>query len=601
MKQLLLSILSAGVLLSVGNAEPLQRFIGDDAEFMLTVRSFSETRQQWATHPIASLLEDEALQAFFEPMLDVAAEAEEQGASVERVEGFSEVMQAEFGLSYEDLFALFPGQASLVCYNLSELILQQATRPEMVLMFECSGNAERMNELLQIQFERNAAAQKAINPAMEHVMVEESFMGESLYFDEAFDGERTYVEDGYALVDGVFILATPERRLREAVEAIKEGAHAPITASEVYLRSREESGRGDLGVYVNLQQLVPPLNQALLAQPMIAGLAMFGVTPQSLDKALSLQSLQALYMDLDLTDDGLLAYGGLMFTEQRGLLSLLSYAQADFPEAAYVPEEVLSSSISLFDFGALLSNLEALIRSASPMLQPMLEMQLQMLRNNTGVDLRAAVLENLGAPMVSFSMPEPTDLTGAAGFEPQQVLVFEVKDAQALSQAIDACKDMAPAAKTWVEAKEYEGHTIYTVKSPGDPNQAPGASLEFSYVVTRSNLIVSIGRVGMLHEVLSRMAEDDPGFWQKSETEHLFELIARPHPVVRSFVDVEQMVEPFFRSLLQAGALSGLSTGMRAELIPADLDAPYRVLSEVNQAADGLFSRTLIIKSEKSE
>lgn len=601
MKQLLLSILSAGMLLSVGNAEPLQRFIGDDAEFMLTVRSFSETRQQWATHPIASLLEDEAVQAFFEPILDVAAEAEAQGGSVEPSEGFSEVMQAEFGLSYEDLFALFPGQASLVCYNLSELILQQATRPEMVLMFECSGNAERMNELLQIQFERNAAAQKAINPAMEHVMVEESFMGESLYFDEAFDGERTYVEDGYALVDGVFILATPERRLREAVEAIKEGAHAPIAASEVYLRSREESGRGDLGVYVNLQQLVPPLNQALLAQPMIAGLAMFGVTPQSLDKALSLQSLQALYMDLDLTDNGLLAYGGLMFTEQRGLLSLLSYAQADFPEPAYVPEEVLSSSISLFDFGALLSNLEALIRSASPMLQPMLEMQLQMLHNNTGVDLRAAVLENLGAQMVSFSMPDPTDLTGVAGFEPQQVLVFEVKDAQALSQAIDACKDMAPAAKTWVEAQEYEGHTIYTFKSPGDPNQAPGASLEFSYVVTRSNLIVSIGRVGMLHEVLSRMAEDDAGFWQKAETEHLFELIARPHPVVRSFVDVEQMVEPFFRSLLQAGALSGLSTGMRAELIPADLDAPYRVLSEVNQAADGLFSRTLIIKSEKSE
>ena len=61
------------------------------------------------------------------------------------------------------------------------------------------------------------------------------------------------------------------------------------------------------------------------------------------------------------------------------------------------------------------------------------------------------------------------------------------------------------------------------------------------------------------------------------------------------------MIEPFFRSLLQAGAMSGLSKRLRADKIPADLDAPYRLISEVNEAPDGLFGRTLIIKSEDSE
>jgi hypothetical protein len=599
MKTLLLLCLSVGWCISAVQALPFPRVIGEDVELMLSVRSFAETREQWATHPLAALLEDEGLQAFFQPLWDAAADAEnaaEDGAS-----GFAEVMEVEFGLSYEELFALFPGQASLACYNLSALILQQAERPEVALMAEFSGDAARMNELMQIQFKRNAAAQKALNPAVEHVMVEESFMGETLYFDEVFDGERTYVEDGYALVDGIFILATPERRLRAAVEAIKEGAPAPIASTDVYLRSREESGRGDVGLYVNLERLMPPLNEALLAQPMIGGLAMFGVTPQSLERALSLQSLQALYLDLDLIDAGLLMYSGLIYAEKRGLCSLFSYAQGDLPDARYVPNGVLSSSISLFDFGALLANLEALLTSASPTLQPLLNMQLQMMQNTSGVDLRAAVLENLGAQMVSLSMQDQAERAGAAASEPQQLFVIDVKDTQALSQAIETFKDRAPAAKALIEAQEYEGQTIYTIKGPSDPNQPQAAGVEFSYAVTRSSLIVNLGRVGLLQEVLSRMGQDGDGFWQQSETERLFEQIARANPVARSFVDAEQMIEPFFRSLLQAGAMSGLSERIRVENIPVDLDAPYRLLSEVNEAPDGLFGRTLIIKSEGGE
>ena len=599
MKTLLLLCLSVGWCISAVQALPLPRVIGEDVELMLSVRSIAETREQWATHPLAALLEDEGLQAFFQPLWDAAADAED--AAEEWATGFFEVMEAEFGLSYEELFALFPGQASLACYNLSALILQQAERPEVALMAEFSGDAARMNELMQFQFKRNAAAQKALNPAVDHGMVEESFMGETLYFDEVFDGERTYVEDGYALVDGIFILATPEHRLRAAVEAIKEGAPAPIAATDVYLRSREESGRGDVGLYVNLERLMPPLNEALLAQPMIGGLAMFGVTPQSLERALSLQSLQALYLDLDLIDAGLLMYSGLIYAEKRGLCSLLSYAQGDLPDARYVPDGVLSSSISLFDFGALLANLEALLTSASPTLQPLLNMQLQIMQNTTGVDLRAAVLENLGAQMVSLSMQDQADRAGAVTSEPQQLFVIDVKDTQALSQAIETFKDRAPAAKALIEAQEYEGQTIYTIKGPSDPNQPQAAGVEFSYVVTRSSLIVNLGRVGLLQEVLSRMGQDSAGFWQQPETERLFEQIARANPVARSFVDAEQMIEPFFRSLLQAGAMSGLSKRIRVENIPADLDAPYRLLSEVNEAPDGLFGRTLIIKSKDSQ
>ena len=395
-------------------------------------------------------------------------------------------------------------------------------------------------------------------------------------------------------------MATPESRLREAVETIKEGASAPISTTDVYLRSREESGRGDVGLYVNLVELMPPLNDTLLEQSKIGGLALFGVTAKSLGNALSLESLQALYIDFELLDEGLLSHGGLIYAEKRGLLSLLSYAPGEWPEARYVPEGVLSSSISLFDFGAMLANLEALLTSASPTLSPLLNMQMKIMQTTTGVDLRASVLENLGAQMVSLSVLDQADRRSAVAAEPQQLFVIDVKNAQALAQAIETFKDMAPEVKGLIQEQEYEGQTIYTIKGPSDPN-LPQAGVGFSYAITRSSLIVNVGHVGLLHEVLSRMSQDGAGFWQNPQTELLFERIARPHAVGRSFVDAEQMIEPFFRSLLQAGAMSGLSKRLRADKIPADLDAPYRLISEVNEAPDGLFGRTLIIKSEDSE
>jgi hypothetical protein len=601
MKKLLLSLLCVGFSASEVQAVPLQDLIGEDAEFFLTVRSFSETRKQWATHPIVALFEDEDLVAFFQPLVDEAAQGEAVNGGAARPSGFSEVLEEEFGLSFDDLFELFPGQASLAFYNISELMLKQAERPEVILMAEFSGDEARLDELMQIQFKRNAEAQQAINPAMEHEMVEEQFMGVTLHFDEAFDGENAYVEDGYALVDGIFILATPESRLREAVETIKEGASAPISESDVYLRSREDAGRGDVGFYLNLVELMPPLNDALMEQSMVGGLAMFGVTAKSLESALSLESLQALYFDLDLIDEGLLSHGGLIYREKRGFLSLLSYTQGELPEARYVPEGVLSSSISLFDFGAMLANLEAVLTLASPTLPPLIDMQMQIMQTNTGIDLRASILENLGGQMVSLSMLDQADRTSEVAPQPQQLFVIDVKDAQALSQAIETFKGLAPEAKAFIEEQEYEGQTIYTIKGPSDPNLPDATGLDFSYVITRSSLIVNMGRVGLLHEVLSRMGQGGAGFWQNPQTEQLFEKIARPHSVGRSFVDAEQMIEPFFQSLLQAGAISGLSHRMRAEQIPSDLDAPYRLISEFNEEPDGLFGRTLIIKSEVSE
>jgi len=594
MNKLLLTCVCMCVSGAAVSALPFQEIIGEDAEFFCTVRSLSETRAQWATHPIAALFEDEELLAFFDVMK--SDDTLEDGGSADEPAGFTEVMEDVFGLSYDELFELFPGQASLAFYNLSGQVLGQAESEEMVLMVEFSGDAARLDTLMKIQFERNMAAHQAINPLVEHELIEESFMGETLYFDETFNGVATYIEDGYALVDGIVVLAAPESRLRAAVESIKEGASAPIADSAVYQRSREQGGRGDFGVYSNLEKLMPTLNRALIAHPAVNNLAIFGVTAQSLDSALSLESLQALYVDFDLIDSGLLSHYGLIYREKLGFLSLMSYANTALPEAHYVAEGALSSSISTFDCSAMLANFERLLTSASPTLPPLIDMQLQIAKAKTGVDLRAALLDNFGSQTVSLSVLPEAHLDNSEIADPQQLFVIEVKDAQALAQAIEAFKDLAPSLRAMIEEQMYEGQTIYTIRDSGEPDIQNGNTV--SYALLRSSLIVNVGELGLLHKVLTRMSEGGEGLWQSAETEELFERIERPNAVTRSFVNAEMMVEPLFESLLQMAELSGLMEDMSKAEIPSRLDSAYRMISELNEAPDGFFGRTLIIKSE---
>lgn len=594
MNKLLLTCVCVCVSGAAVSALPFQEIIGEDAEFFCTVRSLSETRAQWATHPIAALFEDEELLAFFDAMK--GDDTLEDSGSTDEPPGFTEVMQDVFGLSSDELFELFPGQASVAFYNLSGQALGQAESEEMVLMAEFSGDAARLDTLMKIQFERNMAAHQAINPLVEHEMIEELFMGETLYFDETFNGVATYVEDGYALVNGIVVLAAPESRLRAAVESIKEGASAPIADSAVYQRSREQGGRGDFGLYSNLEKLMPTLNRALIELPVVNNLAIFGVTAQSLDSALSLESLQAVYVDFDLIDSGLLSHYGLIYREKLGFLSLLSYANTALPEAHYVAEGVLSSSISTFDGSAMLENVERLLTSASPTLPPLIDMQLQIAKAKTGVDLRAALLDNFGSQTVSLSVLPEANLDNAEVSQPQQLFVIEVKDAQALTQAIEAFKDLFPGLRAMVEEQLHEGQTIYTIRDSSQPEMKNEGTI--SYVLLRSSLIVNVGEVGLLHEVLSRMGERGQGLWQSAETEQLFERIERPNAVTRSFVNTELMIEPLFESLLQVAELSGLMGDISKAKIPSQLDSAYRMISELNEAPDGFFGRTLIIKSE---
>jgi len=590
MKKILQTILLSLLSVQLAFALPFDQIIGDDAELYFSIRSLSEIRETLDEHPISDVFEDEVLIEYFEAISSGSDDEDESDL------GFFEEMEDVFGLTEDEFFDLFPGQVCMAVCNLSGQILGEGSSPELVIAAEFSAEAERLNELLQIQFERNAKSQKEVNPLVEHEMIEETFMGETLYFDETFNGEETYIEDGYALVDGIFVLATPESRLREVVQAIKEGSDSAISETEPYLESREFAGRGDVSCYVNLVEIMPSVAASLGQLPELGSLALVGITPDSLRDALSLESIQALFMSMDLVEDGLLCDYGFLYSEKAGLLSLLEYVEGELPEARYVPSNVLNTSLTLFDLSAMYANLEEVLDAASPALLPMMDARLQNLQADTGIDLREAVLNNFGTHIVSYSVMEE-DILDDSGFpRPQQVFALEVKDTAAFSQAIGALVDSSPRLKSFIEESVFEGETIYTFKTPSAPSSG---GTEFSYTITRSRFILAMGHISLLHSLLSKLDKTSDGFWQDSEVDLMFERIERPNVVTRSYYDFEQIIEPFFEFLLNMSASHNFPESLASGEIPDSLKGSYRMFSEGNQTPFGLLGRTLIVKSKE--
>lgn len=594
MKKILLTALFTALSSSIALSKPFQQIIGEDAALLFSIRSLSELREQWSEHPMAAIFQDEALLEWF----DDSEEEDAEDAS----QDFFEEMEAVFGLTEDEFFELFSGQVGLALYNLSDQLSQEAEEDgvEFIAMAEFSGNAERLEELMQIQFERNAATQKEANPLIEHAWVEETFMGETLHFDETFDGEKTYVEDGYALVEGIFVLATPESRLRQAVEMIKEGPEASLADLEAYQRSRDHSGRGDIAFYLNLSALVPSFNQALSDMSASSALALFGVTPQSLESALKLEVLQGLFLDFDVIEDGILGYGGILYTEKAGILSLLEYVEGELPEARYVPDDVLNTSITLFDFSAMYNRLEEILGAASPNILSMIDIQLQNVQANTGVDLRTGLLENFGTQIVGFSVLKEGSETEnpLEMIQTDQVVVFDLKDAEAFSQALNALIDSAQVIRPMIEESTFEGETIYSIVAP---DEATGMETEINYAITRSKFILNVGHISLLHTVLSEMETESDGFWQDPDVLALFERIEQPNPVTRTYYDAEQLIEPLFEMIALWDYSGDPAESSKFEEVPASLQGAYRLISEANEAPDGLFGRTLIVKDEDGE
>lgn len=569
-------------------AKPFDRIIDAGSDVTLMVENVTELHEALESHPFRDFLEAEGSAHLFEIFLS--------GADEDEASSFLKVAEERFGLDAEELLALFPGQISLSLDSIIEMFEGELERPDVLIMAEFSGDASRMNELMQIQFEHNAAEQKKANPLVEHQMIERSFLGETLYLDETFDGEQTYIEDGYALVDGIFILASPVARLESTVEAIKSGNEAALARDSHYLRSQEMSADASIQVYCNLRSLLAPLEAILANVQNAGGLAYLGVSPDRIWTALGLEYWDALWLSVELIDDGARVSSGLQYTEKQGLLQLMAYTSEALPEAPYVPESAMMSSLSCFSISEMFVAFERFVNQLSPNLGQMLNLQLLNLQSRTGVDFRSGFLNNFGTSIVSYMVSPVPQSNELSVPQASTIYVFDVPNTQLMGQVIDGLLSMSPPLKSMMTEEAFAGETIHSYRIPNNPNMAE-LQTAFSYVLTRSQWIVCSGPVAELRSLLSRRSEPETGgFWQRDDIVEAMDRLNVAEPVGQLAYDLSVAGDYLIQSLLYFRQhLPQPKNGMPAVHQVELFEAPFLLVSQTDEADDGIFSHSLIL------
>jgi len=236
-----------------------------------------------------------------------------------------------------------------------------------------------------------------------------------------------------------------------------------------------------------------------------------------------------------------------------------------------------------------------ILGTASPSAPALLNIQLQQIQTRTGVDLRRALLGNFGTEMVSFSILPEAGPAENAPIVAEQVYVLEIRDAAALSGALEALKDMIPGVRGQIQTRDFAGETIHSFTSPANPAMPAAPANSFSYVVTRTHLILCAGRVGTLQSVLTAMQSGDSGFWQSAAIQPLVEQFGNKAAVSRTYTDLAQAMESLFKTMESVRQLSANAAVHAPAKMP---ELPWHFLAETYSAREGLFSHMMLTRKE---
>jgi hypothetical protein len=191
------------------------------------------------------------------------------------------------------------------------------------------------------------------------------------------------------------------------------------------------------------------------------------------------------------------------------------------------------------------------------------------------------ILQSLGEELAYFAVPRP----GSPGM-PRYTILLAVKDATQMRQAISSLLTLAQG-NVEIQANEFLGHTIRTVKPvlPGVPQDAQKP--EFSWVLTDDFLVMSASSEA-LKEVLQFKAGKRRDSLARTKTYSQARALLPEKLAAIEFTDVGTIGEIYVRQLNAASAQPALRS-MLGQLFDFTVSLPpSTVLENFGLAASGL-------------
>ncbi|HTJ78877.1 MAG TPA: hypothetical protein VL357_07750 [Rariglobus sp.] len=485
-------------------AVPLVNLVDDHAAIAISITDVPALLKGWDASPFAKTWNDPQVSKFFAPLREKM-----------KIDEWDAKAKDATGSTVRELLALADGEALFAMPSVDFSAMKDMKTPPLLIAIHVGEQAPKVEKLM---------ADSLVKEKMQDQT--ETFDGVTVHIipsKKTDDGDVKARSDDFiwALDDGVWIIGLQKERVFAAIDALKNGGvDAALGKSVHFLSAREHTGDDQALFYMNLATVYPILKDAVAAKKTANNAPNpLGIDPETLLGALGLDALGEIYYAAHFGPKDARMDFGLTYTEERGLLKLMSYQPGPVPQADWIPSKWPVVSISQFSVPQAYAGLEQLLDAISPMLSGMAQGQITALNRKLGIDLKRDLIGSLGNQLVSaYALPSGLDSGQMPPWDQMdQLIAVSLDNVDAFTQAIEALKQMAggPAADQLFTKRDYLGQTIYTLNTHTQPGAKPVRG--FSYAIANRVLLVGVGSSATVENVLQGMRDGQGAFWKRDE------------------------------------------------------------------------------------
>ena len=540
----------------------------DDTLGVVHIRSLPAFRTHWNYNPLAKTWAEPEVQAFIAPALTKYRE--------ENSGGLNEVIQAETGMTPEELMDLFPGEIAIVLPNLLSLVSDDDDEMPQLLFLAQIGDDPIPIENLFMRLSENESDEIA----------EEEFQGETIRTVRLLNEEAEAPEDSFSWVifDGLVALGTKITDVQQLVDNAKRGgAEEPLVKSPGFQAIYRDDPEAHIVLYLSLggviQHALAEFREAEAAngpdQP--STLAMVGMTPEGIVTSLGLDKLTTLYGAGVLGRDATLFSTGIKWSERPEIMRILAYGDPPAPRPDFIPDSWISVSSSRFSVAQMYVGLKEVLQIASPALVGLLEMKIAGLNQALGIDIERDLIGNFGDEIIQAEALTDRGISAENANPTEQLWAVSIKDADTARRMVDALTAMAPGLGQALESREYLGETIYSMLPPevpgGQPAGAP-TSPGFAYAITRNHVFISVGGPSMLESAIQGLDGASNSIWANQKIAEALGTLP-PGESMIAYQDTKQIVATVYELITKGDDWFGDSETQGADEDEAlyDMDA----------------------------
>ena len=510
-------VLLAAALLTAGlgqaSVNDLTEIVPAGAPMVVYVADVPASIGSWEASPLAELWNDPQVRAFFAPLRDEL-----------ETDRWDELVRAETGHSLEEIKAMLTGDLVFFVEDF-DISLEEGAEDadfKLALAAAVGDNAAEIERMILEQEQKvaDAAVEDPDADTSEIRHETREYRGVDLHIEQVYEEDELTLETGWAVVEGVWTVATPLESLERAVAAILDGGlESTVRSGANFETVGKHIRKADSWFFMDIDPWMPSVRAMVDAGASAAAEAgsPFPVDSALLIDALGIDAMQAVFATFAFADRTMVMDFGATYTEDKGLIKLLAYGPGEAPRAAYIPVDSDTFTTGVFDFADAWAALVGIVNGINPSLVGLASMQFESSLQQAGVelDLKRDLLDNLTGEVASIQ-----NLGGISGetladlqLEQDQVIIAGIKQREALENVIEGIKTIVGQGSDFFVQREFENHTIYTLDMPHAEGEEPGEDI--AYVVTDEHLLVSIGSPATLETVLLKMKSDGESVWKQ--------------------------------------------------------------------------------------